>query len=118
MTRRLGCWLATLTVLLGLGAAPARARSHVSAQPALRVGVSAVRAHSVRLQLTIRTSANARCRTTVSAGSLAVPLPDIVTTSEGRAVLRWVVESGAPSGKWTFRVRCTKAGKARSSVLR
>lgn len=96
------------------GAAPAKERLPLS----VSVGVVNVRASSLSVVLRMNTRPRAKCSATVSAAKLSFPLPRVLTTKRGAATLKWRVESGAPRGQWTFRVRCTKGRLSATKIKR
>lgn len=102
---------------LALLAGTAQAKRSAGTLPlGVSVGVANVQANSLTVVLRMSTRPGARCSPAVSAGKLSFPLPQVVSSKRGSATVRWQVESGAPSGRWTFRVLCTQGHASATKV--
>jgi hypothetical protein len=77
----------------------------LAAKPALRLTVTP---SAKGLTVRVATKPKSTCALKVTARGQRMTLPKVRTTAKGRAVFTWAVPTDAPSGRWTFTVRCTK----------
>src|SRR5579862_714373 len=94
--------LCTLTVLLTTAYAAAAKALPVR----LRISASGV-SGSPTLNVRIKTRARAHCALSIRDRAEHVRMPRVGADKHGLATVSWVVPSHAPSGQWTFAVRCT-----------
>src|SRR5579862_7060970 len=94
--------LCTLTVLLTTAYAAAAKALPVR----LRISASGV-SGSPTLNVRIKTRARAHCALSIRDRAEHVRMPRVGADKHGLATVSWVVPSQAPSGQWTFAVRCT-----------
>jgi hypothetical protein len=87
-----------LTLILG---SPALAAKHAKAPVAISVLAS-----GQRLAVHIRAASGSRCVLHVTAKRKSASLPAVYVTQRGKAAIAWTVPANAPSGEWTFSVRC------------
>ncbi|HEX8742559.1 MAG TPA: CHAP domain-containing protein [Thermoleophilaceae bacterium] len=97
---------------------PAGARPAKKLPVAVNVGVVAVEAHQLQLRLSVKTARRARCASQVTARKLRFPLPDLIASKSGRAVVKWTVDAGAPAGSWSFVVKCRRGKDSGSRTRR
>lgn len=105
-----------LTIIAVLGATfilgPA-AEATAAKPPARHAAIKlSVIPSSGKLTVGVSTKGFARCSLRVNAKKRGATFPETQTNAKGKATFRWAVPMDAPSGSWTFTVRCTKAGKA------
>lgn len=97
------------------------AKQNKSKRLKVKVGVGVSDKGSVSgVRVTARTRGGSRCGLTVSVKKARQRLPRSRTSRKGRVSWRWIVPERAPSGKWSFLVRCRKgkrSGSAREKVL-
>lgn len=84
-----------------------------ASNPSLKVRVSqpkltkAIRGGQV-VTISARSRRGATCAHRVRAGKRSVAMPKAKTDKRGRITWQWMIVSTSPSGKWVFKVRCTK----------
>ena len=64
-----------------------------------------------RLTVRVTTKPKAACALKVSAHGKSASLPKRKANGKGKVTFTWGVPVNAPSGRWTFAVRCSRAGK-------
>jgi surface antigen len=86
----------------------ANARAAGKAKPAVHLTV-AVSKSSLTVRVTSRPKAT--CTLKVAAKKKSATFPRVQATAKGKVAFRWAVPPNAPSGTWSFTVRCTKSGR-------
>jgi surface antigen len=114
----------TAVVVFAFGlTAPAFGRSqrHPRNGLAVSVRVALAASHSnPRITVGMHARAGAKCTLTVYAAHAKHTFPTLLVDRAGRAGLRWIVPTTAPSGNWLFSASCSNhalSGKATKHVL-
>jgi surface antigen/uncharacterized protein len=109
-----GCWaLALCVALLSAVVIP----GGVAAAKTTKTGRTALLRFSIspkRYELTVRvrTKQHAVCTLRVSSHKKSATLPKLRADGSGKVTFKWGVPINAPSGKWTFSMRCLAGEKA------
>ena len=97
--------MALLAILMVGVASVSTGALAASARHAAQVSVS-VSPSGQSLRVTISTRPRATCNLNVVAKRQMIGFPAFRASNKGKAAVRWVVPSDAPSGSWLFRVGC------------
>ena len=111
--------ISTVVLLMSLASSDgaALAKERTRSQPSVAVSVSVA---SFKLAVRVSTRPRADCLLKVTSRRKSTTFPPYRTSPKGRATISWAIPTNAPTGRWSFAVKCTKAGRTRvgrTSVL-